>query len=137
MAAQSLIIIGAALFGSLGTTHLVYTFFTNKFDARDASTTEAMKATSPILTRRTSMWDAWIGFNASHSLGAMLFAAVYLVLAGRHMSVLRQSPALIWLPVIGGGAYLGLAKRYWFRTPLIGIAVASACFAWAALDLTL
>jgi hypothetical protein len=136
MAAQPLIIIGASLFGLLGIIHAVYTFFTNNFDARDASTTEAMKATSPILTRQTSIWDAWIGFNASHSLGIMLFAAVYLVLAGRHMSVLQQSPALVWLPVVGGGAYLGLAKRYWFRRPLIGIAVASACFALAALSLT-
>ncbi len=136
MAAQFLIIIGASVCGFLGIIHLAYTFFTNKFDPRDASTREAMKTTSPILTRRTNMWDAWIGFNASHGLGILLFAAVYLVLAGRHMSVLKQSPALAWLPVVGGGAYLGLAKRYWFRSPLIWIAVASACFALAALDLT-
>lgn len=116
MAAQSLIILGASGFGFLGIIHVVYTFFTHKLDPRDASTTEARKATSPILTRQTSIWDAWIGFNASHGLGIILFAAVYLVLAGRHTSVLRQSPALLWLPVVGGGAYLGLAQRYWFRT---------------------
>jgi hypothetical protein len=134
--AQALILIGASVFGILGILHFAYTFFTNKFDARDALTTVAMKATSPILTRRTSMWDAWIGFNASHSLGIVLFAAIYLVLAGGHMSALRQSPGLVWLAVAWSGAYLALAKRYWFRTPLIGIATAGTCFALAALDLT-
>jgi hypothetical protein len=137
IAAQSLIIIGASVFGLLGLIHIAYTFFTNKFDPRDAATMEAMKATSPVLTRRTTMWDAWIGFNASHSLGAIFFAAVYLMLGGRHMSTLEQSPVLVWLPVVAAGAYLGLAKRYWFRSPLIGVALAGTCFAIAALALTL
>jgi hypothetical protein len=136
MLAQLLIIAGALLFGLLGVLHLVYTFFTNKFDARDPSTTVAMKATSPILTRRTSMWKAWVGFNASHSLGIVLFAVVYLLLAIGHMPLLRQSPALVWLPVFVGASYLVLARLYWFRTPLIGIAIASTCFLIAALMLT-
>jgi len=136
MVVQALIIAGASIFGLLGTVHLVYTFFTDKFDPRDAPTKEAMKATSPVLTRRTSVWDAWIGFNASHSLGAMLFAAMYLSLAGAHMPTLQGSPALFWLPVVASGAYLALAKRYWFRTPFIGIAIATTCFGVAALTLT-
>jgi hypothetical protein len=137
MIAQALIILGALLFGLLGALHLVYTFFTDKFAARDAATTAAMKATSPVLTSRTSLWNAWVGFNASHSLGAMLFAAVYLVIASAHMSLLRESPALLWLAVLGGLGYLALARRYWFRTPLIGIAIGTSCFGVAALVLTL
>jgi hypothetical protein len=88
MFAQAMIITGAALFGVLGTLHLAYTFFTNKFEARDAATTAAMKLTSMVLTRRTTLWNAWVGFNGSHSLGAMLFAAVYLMLAIGHMQVI-------------------------------------------------
>ena len=136
MLAQSLIVAGAMLFALLGVVHLIYTFFSNKFDARDASTTVAMKGTSPVLTRRTSMWKAWIGFNASHSLGILLFAAVYLVLAIGHMPLLRQSSALVWLPVVGSTTYVVLARQYWFRTPLIGAGIASACFVVAALMLT-
>jgi hypothetical protein len=136
MIAQSLIVVGAAVFGLLGTMHLLYTFFTDKFDARDAATTAAMKVTSPVLTRRTSLWNAWVGFNASHSLGAMLFAAIYLVLAIGHMPLLSDSPSLVWLAVIGSVAYLALAVRYWFRTPLVGIALASGCFVVAALVLS-
>ena len=133
MLTQSLVIAGASLYGVLGALHLAYTLFTNKFSPRDAATEVAMKATSPVLTRRTSLWDAWVGFNASHSLGALLFAAVYLVLAFGHMAMLRDSPALLWLAVLTSAAYLALAVRYWFRTPLVGIALATACFLGAAI----
>jgi len=137
MLAQFFIAFGAALMGVLGTLHIVYTFFTNNFEARDAATGAAMKATSPVLTRRTSLWNAWIGFNASHGLGVLLFSTTYLVLAFGHMPLLRDSPALTWLPVAGGAAYLAIARRYWFRSPLIGVAMATACFLGAALALSL
>lgn len=135
MLAQTLIIAGASLFGLLGTLHLAYTFFSRKFDPRDAAAQAAMKATSPKLTSRTSVWDCWVGFNASHSLGAMLFAAVYLVLAVSHMDLLRRSPALMILAVLGAASYLALARRYWFRTPIVGVGLATACFVAAAIAL--
>jgi hypothetical protein len=134
MLTQSLVVAGAALYGVLGTLHLVYTLFTDKFAPLDAATQTAMQATSPQLTRRTSVWDAWIGFNASHSLGALLFSAVYLALALGHMPTLRDAPVLLWLAVLTSFAYLAIAVRYWFRTPLIGIALATACFLGAALS---
>ena len=136
MLARILIVLGAALLGLLGVLHLVYTFFSNKFDARDPAVSAAMKATSPVLTRRTSLWNCWIGFNGSHGLGVVLFAAMYLVLALDHMSVLRESRTLTWLAVAGSAGYLALAKRYWFRTPLVGVAIATVCFLIAACALS-
>lgn len=135
MFTQCFMIIGALLFVALGSTHLLYTFFTGNFNPRDAATTVAMKGTSPVLTSKTTVWQAWIGFNASHSLGAMLFGAVYFVLAYGHMPVLRASPTLAWLAVVGGFAYLALARRYWFRAPMIGIGLATACFLLAVLTI--
>jgi len=135
MLAQILIASGAAVLGFLGTLHIIYTFFTNKLEPRDAAIAAAMKATSPVLTRRTSLWNGWIGFNASHGLGILLFAVTYLLLALDHMSWLRDSPTLTWLPVAGGAAYLSLG-RYWFRTPIIGLAIATACFLAAAFALS-
>lgn len=134
--AQALIVTGALLIGLLGWLHLGYTFFTGLFAPRDPATEAAMKATHPVLTSRTTLWKAWVGFNASHSLGALLFSAVYLLLALEHMAWLHEAPALAWLAVLGGLAYLGLAIRYWFRTPLIGIAAATACFLGAAIALS-
>ena len=130
---QILIIAGASIFGFLGTIHLIYTLFTNKFEARDASVTEAMKNTSPILTRDTSIWCAWVGFNASHSLGAMLFAGIYIPLSVSHIAIIQQSNWFTFLPVLIGISYLILAKKYWFKVPFIGILISTLCFIGAAI----
>jgi ketosteroid isomerase-like protein len=135
MLAQFLIAFGAALWSFLGTIHIIYTFFTNKLEPRDAATTDAMKTTNPVLTRRTNLWNGWIGFNASFGLGLLLFGTTYLLLAVGHMSLLRESPALTWLPVVGGAAQLAIAGRYFFRRPFIGVAIATASFLVAALAL--
>jgi len=130
--AQILLIIGASIFGVLGTTHLMYTFFTNKFEAHDSSVTEAMKGTSPILTKETSVWEAWVGFNASHSLGAMLVAAVYIPLTTSYFNVIQQSVWFSILPTLVGLSYLLLAKKYWFRIPFFGVLISTLCFVGAA-----
>ena len=57
MLAQILIAFGAGLWGFLGTIHIIYTFFTNKLEARDPATIAAMKLTSSVLTRRTTLWN--------------------------------------------------------------------------------
>ena len=133
MLAQILIASGAALLGLLGTIHIVATFFTNKLDPREPATIAAMKATGLVLGGRTSLWNAWVGLNAILGLFLLLFAATYLLLAARHMPLLRDSPTLSWLPVAGGAAYLAIALR--FGGPIIEFAVATACFLVAALAL--
>ncbi len=133
MIEQTLLIIGATVFGILGTAHLLFTIFTNKFNAFDKTVTKAMKNTSPVLTKETTMWDAWVGFNASHSLGAMLITAFYVPLAVTNMAFIRESLWFSILPVIIGLAYLVLAKKYWFKIPFIGILISTACFTGAAI----
>ncbi len=128
MIEQILLIVGASIFGMLGTIHLAYTFYSNKFNAFDPTFTKAMKGTSPILTKETTMWDAWVGFNASHSLGAMLVAAFYVPLALFNMDVIRETAWFSFLPVIIGLSYLALAKRYWFKIPFIGILISTVSF---------
>lgn len=133
MADQILLIIGASIFGILGFAHLLYTFCTNKFDARDQTVTTAMMTTSPVLTKETTMYKAWIGFNASHSVGAIFVMAFYVPLAMTNMQVIRENVWFSLLPVLIGLSYLYLAKKYWFRTPFIGILISTACFVGAAL----
>lgn len=129
---QILLIVGAAIFGALGTIHLVYTFFSNKFNAFDQTVTQAMKDTSPVLTKETTMWDAWVGFNASHSFGAMLVTAFYVPLTLTNMEVIRENSWFSILPVVIGLSYLALAKKYWFKIPFIGILISTVCFIGAA-----
>ena len=133
MIEQILLIIGAAIFGVLGTLHLYYTFFTNKFMTRDRKVAEAMKTTSPLLTNCTTMWDTWIGFNGSHSLGAIVISIFYILLATTHMEVIRETKSFVLLAVLIGASYLALAIKYWFRTPLIGILIATVCFVISAI----
>ena len=76
----------------------------------------------------TDMWRAWIGFNFSHSLGLLLFGALA-VCAGSRIKALPVGimPALTLI----GCVYLVLALLYWFRTPAIGVAIGTGCFAAA------
>jgi len=135
MIEQILLIVGASIFGILGAIHLAYTFYSNKFNAFDPAVTKAMKRTSPVLTRETTIWNAWIGFNASHSLGAILVAAFYIPLALSNMELIQESAWFSFLPVIIGLSYLVLAKRYWFKIPFIGILISTVCFVGSAVIL--
>jgi len=132
MIEQILLIVGSGILGVLGIAHLIYTFFSNKFDAYDKNVTAAMKKTTLVLTKETTMWKAWIGFNASHSLGAILVPLFYIPLAANNISIIQDSLWLSTLPVLIGLSYFALAKKYWFKIPLIGISLVCGCFVGAA-----
>ena len=129
MVAQALFVVGAAVLGLLGALHLAFTFFTPNFEARNPATSAAMRADHPRLTRRTSLWDAWVGFNASHSLGIIAFALVYGYLALWRADVLGGSLFLLSLGMAVLLAYLALARRYFFSVPFRGVALACALYA--------
>ncbi|MEP7323202.1 MAG: hypothetical protein ABI761_14855 [Saprospiraceae bacterium] len=120
-------ILGSLPFIILGTLHLVYTFWTNKFSSRNTALVAEMKISYPILTRRTTMWKAWIGFNASHSSGAMYLGIINLLIAILFPSILAN-PALVILTLGTVIFYLWLAKTYWFRIPFTGILISLICY---------
>lgn len=129
--AALLMLAAAGIVLALGTLHLVYTFSGPAFLPRDPALRAAMQATSPRITADTTMWRCWIGFNASHSLGAMLFGLVWGWLALQQPALLFGSLYLRGLGLALLSAFLVLAYRYWFRIPLAGIALALACYAAA------
>ena len=119
-----LVALSAGLVGLLGTAHLVLTFQGPKLHPRDPALTEAMKSVHPVITRQTTMWKCWIGFNASHSLGALLFGATFSYLALAHADVFFGS---VYLQVVGLfmlGGFVVLDKLYWFITPFAGSSLA-------------
>lgn len=122
LAASALIIL------ALGTAHLLLTFRGNKLYPRDAALHQRLMEVAPVITRETTMWKAWIGFNASHSFGAMLFGLVYGYLALTHGDLLFDSLFLLTLGLVLLGGYLFLGKRYWFRVPFRGIVLASVFY---------
>jgi hypothetical protein len=125
---RTLMAASAGIIGLLGSVHLYYTFNSNKLNPRDTHLERQMDQVSPVLTRHTTMWRAWVGFNASHSIGAMFFALVYAYLALAQTALLFGSPFLLALGFAMLLGYLLLAKAYWFRIPLTGIAISLALY---------
>jgi hypothetical protein len=122
--ASSLLAASALIILLLGLIHLLYTFHGTKLHPRDPQLTGALKEASPVISRQTTMWKAWVGFNASHSLGAILFGAVYGYLAVVHGAFLFQSLFLLGLGLLLLMSYAFLGKLYWFSTPFRGIVLA-------------
>jgi hypothetical protein len=128
-----LLILGGVVFGALGALHAAYTLLDLRNPRRlapaDPSVAHAMANTAVRLSEGgTDMWRAWVGFNFTHSLGLLLLAAVA-ICAGFRIHALPAGilPAL----TLVGSTYLVISLFYFFRAPVIGVAIGTACFATA------
>ena len=119
--ARALVTLSAMILFALGSIHLVYTFWGPKLTPRDPALQTRMREVSPVISRQTTMWKAWIGFNASHGLGALLFGLIYGYLAIAQSALLFQSVFLIAVGFCVLLSYVVLGKVYWFRVPFTGI----------------
>lgn len=126
-----LIALSAAIVFTLGLIHLVFTFHGRRFEPRDPAVYAGMQASPLYITRETTVWRAWVGFNASHSYGVMLFGLVWGWLAWHHPAWLLQSSFLLWLGLALLAAYVQLAWRYWFSIPFRGVSLALLLYAAA------
>ena len=126
--AASLVTASATVILLLGLIHLLYTFRGHKLHPRDAQLEARLREVSPIITRETTMWKAWIGFNASHSLGLILFGTVYAYLALAHDLFLFGSPFLLAAGLLLLLGYVFLAQRYWFSVPFHGVVLATVLY---------
>jgi len=132
IALPSVLIAGsAAVIFALGALHLLYTFRGTKLHPRDPDLRARLEQAPLVLTRQTTMWKAWIGFNASHSYGALLFGSVYGYLALAHGAFLFQSWFLLSLGLLALVGYAFLGKIYWFSVPYRGILLATALYVGA------
>lgn len=129
MEARTVLMLASAfILLSLGIAHLVYTFWVPKLLPRDPSLIDSMKGGSLVITNETTVWKAWIGFNASHSMAAILFGLVYGYLATVQPGVLYGS---LFLQVVGFltlAGFVFLAWVYWFSVPFIGVSFALLCY---------
>jgi hypothetical protein len=87
-----------------------------------------MSQTSPVITKETTMWRCWVGFNASHSMGLILFGLVFGFLSLAHGQLLFQSRFLLLVGLAMLSGFVVLCKVYFFSVPLTGICIASACY---------
>lgn len=129
MGAPLLIAAAAAILLLLGSLHLLFTFVGPKLRPRDPALQERMQAVAPGISASSTMWDFWVGFNVSHSLGVMLFGLVYGHLALNFPALLFASQFLSLLGLLTLLAFAATAWRYWFRAPLTGVLIALALYA--------
>ncbi|MFM0207811.1 hypothetical protein PQQ96_10390 [Paraburkholderia sediminicola] len=128
MAARILMVLSASIMFALGVAHLVYTFWGPKLTPRDPALQISMSQISPVITKQTTMWRAWVGFNVSHSMGAILFGLIFGFLALAHAQLLFRSPFLLVVGLAMLGGYAVLGKVYWFSAPFTGICISLACY---------
>jgi hypothetical protein len=120
--------LSAGIVFTLGVLHLAYTFWGTKLTPRDPALQISMSQISPVIAKDTTMWRCWMGFNASHSMGLVLFGLVFGYLALAHSQLLFQSPFLLIVgPAMLGGLVV-LCKVYFFSVPLTGINISLACY---------
>ena len=129
--APFLVAASAAIVFALGALHLLYTFRGPLLRPRDRELQARMAAVSPVISRETTMWRTWIGFNASHSIALLLFGAIYGFLALAHADLLFDSLFLRALGLVVLLGYVALAKRYFFRIPLLGVIFATLLYGLA------
>ena len=128
--------IAGAIYWLLGVLHAAYTLADLRSPRRivpdDPAVIAAMQTSKIRLTRgESTVWQGWIGFNLSHSLGALMFSAACFTVA----ACLRRFAFSPWVLLVLAGVsalYLLLASQYWFRIPILGTATATGCLgaAW-------
>lgn len=129
MGVVTLFMLGSALIMlTLGVVHFVYTFWGIKLLPRDANLVASMKTVPLVITSETTVWKAWIGFNASHSMAAILFGLVYGYLAAVQPGVLYSSSFLQAVGFLTLAGFVLLAWNYWFSVPFIGVSLALICY---------
>ena len=131
--ARSLFLAGALPFVVLGLLHARATPLSTTdrkgLSPADPALSEAMARGRVLLTKEVNVWAGWVGFNLSHSLGAVAFGAFVLSVGRSADSFAAQAAVCGPLAVAVSGAFLAIGVRYWFRTPIAGCAIAFACFA--------
>lgn len=133
---QLLIILAASVFLALGSLHGLLTLRDLKvpstFTPRDPALRTAMQQSGIALHPAVNLWDAWMGFNLTHSLGIILFASAYLYVGIFEPLAFAHSMLLQGCAIGVSGIYLILSLRFFFSKPAIGSAVAMTCFTLAS-----
>ncbi len=121
-----LLIIGAGIiYLGLGALHLRYTFFGSRFHPHDAGLKEKMENATLRITRQTTLWKAWMGFNASHSTGAIFFGFVLIYASLAQPWHREYLVVLLGVSIIHSSFYTWLARKYWFSIPFMGCLIST------------
>src|SRR5260370_10811745 len=116
-------VLSASINFTLGVVHLVYTFWGPKLTPRDPALQISMSQIAPVITKETTMWRWWGGFNASHSMGLIFFGLVFRFFALAHSQLLFQSPFLLVVGLAMLCGFFVVCNGYFFSVPLTGVCI--------------
>lgn len=136
MVARVLFQLGSLLFMALGVAHVIL-MVRDRTRPRylvpvDDQVRDGMNRTALRLTRQTTMWKAWLGFNLSHALGLVIFGLTSFLIAVYHLDLILNLQPLLFLVITVAAIYLFLAIRFWFFGPAVGSAIGLALFVASA-----
>jgi hypothetical protein len=121
----------------MGTGHMLLTlrdvWKPRAFTPTDESVRLAMQGAQLRFNRRLNLWEAWLGFNLSHSMGAMMFGGALLFAAQFHLDAFLESTVLQTVAVLIPILYLVVGIRFWFWGPVLGVSVVLLCILGALL----
>jgi hypothetical protein len=130
--AKYVFIIGTVPFILLGAIHILYSvrdaWSPKKLTPYDDSVRVSMQKSTLALTRQTTMWRAWLGFNISHGIGVLFFGLIYLTLALSDFTLITKVTLLPYLAFAVSFSYFVLSVKYWFHIPTIVSGIGAACF---------
>ena len=129
--------IAGLIYSVLGALHAVFTLIDERnprwLTPDDPTVVTAMQNSKLRLSRgATTMWQAWISFNLTHSLAAMMLGAACFIVAACFRIFAFPPGALFALA--GASVLITIVGlRYWFGVPRAGSLVATLCLLAAAL----
>lgn len=137
MMVGALLGIAGIIYIVLGALHAVFTLLDERRPRRlapdDPAVVTAMQNSKVRLSRgATTMWQAWISFNLTHSLAAVIFGTACLVVMA-HLGLFVFSPWALFALAGTSAVFALIGLRYWFGVPRAGTLIATACLAaaWA------
>ena len=127
-----LLFTGALIFFALGAYHGILTLrdlsAPRAFTPTDENVRLAMQDSRLALSQSINLWDAWLGFNLSHSLGLLLFGGSLTAIAWLHFPVFVRNPPIQVAALVVAAAYFVLSVRFWFWAPALATGICLACF---------
>ena len=129
MMVGALLGIAGLIYLVLGTLHAIFTFLDERNPRRlapdDPAVVTAMRTSKLRLSRgATTMWQAWISFNLTHSLAAMLMGTACLIVMA-HLGLFVFSPWALFALAAVSAVFALIGLRYWFGVPRAGTLVAT------------
>jgi hypothetical protein len=136
MMVGALLGIAGLIYSVLGLLHAVYTLLDERNPRRlapdDPAVVTAMQVARLRLSRgATTMWQAWISFNLTHSLAALMLGAACFIVAACFRIYAFPPAALFALAGVSSVITL-IGLRYWFGIPRAGSLISTLCLLAAA-----